>query len=261
MNLKNKLFLVTGGGSGMGQQLVLSLLKRECKVIAVDINEAGLEDTARLSDNNPMLTHYVLNVTDKDAVNRLANEIISFNGIDGIINNAGIIQPFVRTEEIDANTAKRIFDVNFWGTLNMIQAFLPHLRTRNEAMVVNVSSMGGFLPIPGQAIYGASKAAVKMLSESIAMEIRGTNASVMTVFPGAINTNIKINSGISAAKNEDAAGKALSPETAAEMIVNAMMTNETELYVGRDSQMMGLLVRTDPSEAKNKIASMINHKF
>lgn len=261
MDLKNKRFLVTGSGSGMGQQLVLSLLKRECNVIAVDINEEGLEETTDLSNHNPLLSHYVLNVTDKHTVNRLANEILSFCNVDGIINNAGIIQPFVRTEAIDINIAKHIFDVNFWGVLNLIQAFLPHLQTRSKAKIINVSSMGGFLPIPGQTIYGASKAAVKMLSESLAMELRETNVSVMTVFPGAMDTNIKSNSGISSVTDKSNADRALKPGIAAEMIISAIESDETELYVGEDAKTMGQLIKSNPNQAKEKIASIINHKF
>jgi short-subunit dehydrogenase len=78
----------------------------------------------------------------------------------------------------------------------MTKTFLPHLLKRSEGIIVNVSSMGGFLPVPGQTIYGSSKAAVKLFTEGLNSELTGTNVHVMGVFPGAIGTNIAANSGV-----------------------------------------------------------------
>ncbi|HRD39265.1 MAG TPA: SDR family NAD(P)-dependent oxidoreductase, partial [Bacteroidia bacterium] len=70
------------------------------------------------------------------------------------------------------------------------KSFLPHLLKRPEAHIVNISSMGGFLPVPGQSIYGATKAAVKLLTEGLRSELLDTNVRVTLIFPGAIGTNI-----------------------------------------------------------------------
>ncbi|WP_252629481.1 SDR family oxidoreductase, partial [Enterobacter sp. JH539] len=90
------------------------------------------------------------------------------------INNAGIIQPFVKIDQLGYEVVERVFNVNFYGTLYMTKTFLPHLLTRPEAHIVNVSSMGGFLPVPGQTIYGASKAAVKLFTEGLHSELADT---------------------------------------------------------------------------------------
>jgi short-subunit dehydrogenase len=74
--------------------------------------------------------------------------------------------------ELGYEAIERVMNVNFYGTLYMTKTFLPHLLTRPEAHVVNVSSMGGFLPVPGQVIYGASKAAVKLLTEGLHSELQ-----------------------------------------------------------------------------------------
>ena len=76
----------------------------------------------------------------------------------------------------------------------MTKSFLPHLLKRPEAHIVNVSSMGGFLPVPGQTIYGASKAAVKLLTKGLHSELPGMNVKVTIIFPGAVNTNMTKNS-------------------------------------------------------------------
>jgi short-subunit dehydrogenase len=91
---------------------------------------------------------------------------------------------------------ERVLNVNLYGVIYMTKAFLPHLLTRPEAHIVNVSSMGGFFPVPGQSLYGASKAAVKLLTEGLYSELIDTNVRVTAVFPGAIATNISQNSGL-----------------------------------------------------------------
>ena len=261
MELKDKRILVTGGGSGMGRELILTLLEKGCYVIAVDINEDGLKETYRLTGSHKRFTYAVTDSADTRAVNCLANNILSCSDIDGVINNAGIIQPFLHTEFIAHDVAKRIFNVNFWGTLNMIQSFLPHLKKRPNAMLVNVSSMGGFLPIPGQSIYGASKAAVKMLSESLNIELRSTNVKVITVFPGAMNTDIKKNSEIADDATLENAKNALQPNVAARIIITAVEKENATIYIGEDSKMMRQLYEIDPERAINVISSTINHKI
>ena len=116
--------------------------------------------------------------------------------VDGLLNVAGIIQRFVKLQELEFDEIERVMNVNFWGVVNMTKAFLPELLARPTAAVLTVSSMGGFLPVPGQAAYGASKAAVKLFTEALYAETRGTNLSVTVVFPGGVGTNITANSGV-----------------------------------------------------------------
>jgi NADP-dependent 3-hydroxy acid dehydrogenase YdfG len=95
----------------------------------------------------------VVNVADRSAVEALPTDIIGrFGSVDCIINNAGIIQPFTKLNDLDYSIIERVFNVNLFGTLFMTKAFLPHLLLRPEAHIVNLSSMGGFLPVPGQTI-------------------------------------------------------------------------------------------------------------
>ena len=198
MKVQNKVIVVTGGGNGIGRELVLNLLSRGARVAAVDIDESGLQETARLAeDKKDKLSMHIVNITDRDAVAALPEQVIAQHGaVDGVINNAGIIQPFVRVQELGYDAIERVMNVNFYGTLYMTKAFLPHLLKRPEAHIVNLSSMGGFLPVPGQSLYGASKAAVKLLTEALNSELKTTNVGVTVVFPGAIGTNIAVNSGV-----------------------------------------------------------------
>jgi NAD(P)-dependent dehydrogenase (short-subunit alcohol dehydrogenase family) len=165
MKAKNKVFVVTGGGSGVGRELVMVLLTRGAKVAAVDINPAALEETARLTgDGRPRLSTHVVNVADSASVEALPECIVTRHGaVDGIINCAGIIHPFNDVNTLDHAVIERVMRVNFFGTLSMTKAFLPYLSARPEAHITNISSAGALSPVPGETIYGASKAAVKIL--------------------------------------------------------------------------------------------------
>lgn len=256
MELENKVIAVTGGGSGIGRELVLNLLAKHARVAAVDVSESALRETLEFAGNRKdSLSMHVLDVADRDSVAELPEQVISEHGeVDGIINNAGIIQPFVRVNDLDYATIERVMNINFYGTLYMTKAFLPHLLKRPESHIVNVSSMGGFLPVPGQSIYGASKAAVKLLTEGLRSELMETNVRVTVVFPGATGTNIAANSGIDLSLESESGSdlrvmKPLEPSRAAQIIVEGVERNRYRILVGADSRLMDLFYRASPRHA------------
>ncbi|GEM82298.1 SDR family NAD(P)-dependent oxidoreductase [Meiothermus hypogaeus] len=253
MQVQGKVIAVTGGGSGMGRHLVLHLLSKGARVAAVDINEAGLQETASLAANPERLSTHVLNITERASVEALPAEVVARHGaVDGLINNAGIIQPFVRINDLDYAAIERVINVNFYGTLYMTKAFLPHLLARPEAHIVNISSMGGFLPVPGQSLYGASKAAVKLLTEGLYAELLGTSVRVTEVFPGAVATNITANSGVEIRQMESqgrSSLKPLPPEEAARRIIAGVEQNRFRVLVGSDARLMDFLYRLAPAWA------------
>jgi len=264
MKIQNKIIVVTGGGNGIGRELVLRLLAKDARVAAVDISEAGLKETADLAGGRKdKLSLHVVNITDRAAVEALPEQVIAKHGaVDGLINVAGIIQPFVRINDLEYAAIERVMNVNFYGTLYMIKAFLPRLLKRPEAHVANVSSMGGFLPVPGQGIYGASKAAVKLMTEALHSELSNTNVKVTVVYPGAIGTNIANNSGVGHTLNmpDDAQRQSipmLAPDKAAQIIVDAIERDKYEILVGRDSAFMNFIYRISPERAARFISKQM----
>jgi short-subunit dehydrogenase len=138
--------------------------------------------------------------------------------------------------------------------LYMTKTCLPYLLQRPESHIVNISSMGGFLPVPGQTIYGASKAAVKLFTEGLHSELTDTNVRVTIVFPGAIGTHIAENSGVSASaemeeKAKSSSIKMLPASKAAELIIEGMEKNAYRVLVGSDSKFMDFLYRLNPKYA------------
>ena len=264
MKTQNKIIVVTGGGNGIGRELVLHLLNKGARVTALDISEAGLKETAELAgDKKDKLSLHVVNITDRAAVEALPEQVIAKHGaVDGVINVAGIIQPFVRINDLDYAAIERVMNVNFYGTLYVTKTFLPHLLKRPEAHIANVSSMGGFLPVPGQGIYGASKAAVKLMTEALHSELSNTNVKVTVIFPGAIGTNIAGNSGVGDSLKVDASSnqramKVLPPSKAAEIIVDGIERDEYEILVGRDSAFMNFIYRLSSKRAARFISKQM----
>jgi short-subunit dehydrogenase len=257
MKLSTCTALVTGAGNGMGRQLVISLIKRGAKVAALDIDESALVETARLSGGNSSnLKSLVIDLTDEAKVAMLPDQIAKdFSAIDLLINNAGIIQPFVRINQLEKKVANRVMQINFFGPLNLIKAFLPSFLEKESAHIVNISSMGAYTPVPGQSLYGASKAALAALTAGLRSELAQTKVVVTTVYPGAIATNIAANSGIdlSSLSAPSKKIKMTSPEMAAAAILRAIERNKAQVFIGRDAKTMNFLARLNPLFAANLI--------
>ncbi|WP_024296367.1 SDR family NAD(P)-dependent oxidoreductase [Lacrimispora indolis] len=261
MKAFNKNIVVTGGGNGVGRQLVLELLSKGATVIAVDKNQMALNETIEISGNNSRLYTHAVDISNIRDVVAFTDEAVSkYKNIDGLINCAGIIQPFLKLEELELDHIDRVMNVNFYGTLYMTKSFLPFLKERPESHLINISSMGGFLPVPGQGIYGASKAAVKVMTEALHSELANTTVNVTVVFPGGVATDIKINSEIKGSKSvaEDARAKnLLSPEQAAKLIVAAMENNRFRVFIGKDCRIMNALYRLWPEYAMKLIRKVL----
>lgn len=257
MNVSGKVFVVTGGGAGIGRATVLELLRRGARVASIDLNAQALEETAKAADAGERLSSHALSITDREAILALPSAVVAAHGqIDGLINIAGIIQPFVHISELSFEQMERVIDVNFWGTVNTVKAFLPVLLERPEASLVNISSMGAILPVPGQSAYGASKAAVSLLTEGLYAELQGTSVTVTEVFPGAVATEITKNSGLvtEASDTSGSSHKMTSAPDAAAQIVDAIEKKRFRLHIGADSKLFDTLSRLMPQRAIKLIA-------
>lgn len=186
----NKVVLLTGGSSGIGQQTALALAASGCKVYEISRNASVI----------PGVTHISADVTRESAVKAAVNQVIFEEGrIDILINNAGFgISGAV--EFTETSEAQRQFDVNFFGMVRMCQAVLPYMRKAGRGRIVNLSSVAAVIPIPFQTFYSASKAAINAYTMALANEIRPYGISVCAVMPGDIRT------GFTAARRKEAAG-------------------------------------------------------
>ncbi|MFS0864288.1 SDR family NAD(P)-dependent oxidoreductase [Fredinandcohnia sp. 179-A 10B2 NHS] len=258
MKVVDKVIVVTGAGGGIGRELVRQLLEKEAKVAAI-IHKNGREKLQTFSDiYGDRMSIHTANIANRDDVEKLPEEIIETHGsVDGIINNAGIIQPFVSVNDLEYEQIQWVMDVNFNGTLYMCKTFLPHLLSRPEAHIANVASMGGSLPIPQQTIYCASKAAVKMFTEALHSELRKTNVGVTLIIPGGVDTDLVEKAKVEKAGADNHSYKLLSPIDAASIIIKGIEDKKYRVLAGNDSKIMDILYRLNPKKATEIIAKKI----
>jgi NAD(P)-dependent dehydrogenase (short-subunit alcohol dehydrogenase family) len=251
--VRGKVAVITGAGSGIGQALAYDLARRGAKLALSDIDPDGLADTVKQVQVIGAAVHAArLDVTDRPAVLRYADEIVGRYGVVNIvINNAGIA--FTGDiADMSFEQVERVLDVDFWGVVNGTKAFLPHLIASGDGHVVNVSSLFGLMAVPGQGAYNAAKFAVRGFTEALRMEMQvaGHPVRVTCVHPGGIKTNIVRNSG--AVHGQDVAeltamfDKKLaktSAESAARSIRRAVIGNRPRAVVGWDAKILDVLVR------------------
>lgn len=262
MNVNQKVIVVTGAANGMGRETTRELVRRGAIVAAVDIDQHALNETVTLTNATPQqLSTHVVDITNLVHVAALPAAVIAAHGaVDGLINVAGIIHKFRKINELSYEEIHRVMNVNYFGTVHMVKAFLPYLLQRPQAQILNIASMGGYVPVPGQAIYCSSKAAIKLFSEGLRSELAGTRVGVNVIFPGAIATNISVNSGAATAA-EIAAMQAQSTssikttpaDVAGKIIVDAFIRNQFHAFIGFDAKLMYWLSRIMPEGAANII--------
>lgn len=265
MTIQDKTIVVTGAGNGVGRELTLQLLAHGAKVACVDINASGLAETLRIAEAyKERVSVFQADITDSGAIGEIAGKIIEqFGAVDALINNAGIIHSFLHVEDMNTAAIERVMRVNFFGTLNMIKAFLPYLQMQPSSYIVNLSSAGALAPMPGETAYGASKAAVRLLTEGLRYELHDSGVRVMAIFPGGINTNIIQNSDVRVASSIDQlrarlAFLLLSPQKVAKRVIRGMKRNQTRLVLGIDAVIMDVFCRISPTIAPRFLYRVID---
>ena len=200
-SFEGKLAVVTGGGSGIGRELVVQLAAAGCAVAACDLNEAGLAETAARAEGGARVTTHVCNIADGEAVERFRDEVMDQHATDHVhlvFSNAGIggggsfvVGPRDEWE--------RTFGVCWGGVYNCARAFVPLLIASDEGCLVNTSSVNGFwtTAVPGMphTAYSSAKFAVKGFSEALLEDFRvnAPHVKVAVVMPGHIGTDIVTN--------------------------------------------------------------------
>jgi NADP-dependent 3-hydroxy acid dehydrogenase YdfG len=267
MNIKDNVFVITGAGNGIGRAIALEILAMGGEVAGCDIKLEDLKQTKSLAgDLGEKMSVFELDITDTQKVADFPSLVIEKHGkVDGLLNVAGIIQPFIKFMDLPIEKINQVMNVNFNGTLHMIRAFLPHLlNNKTKASIVNISSMAGFVPFPRQSIYGASKGALKMLSEGLYAELKDTNVTVSVVSPGGVATDIIINSKLEM-KNSDSkkskSYKLLTPKQAAEIVVDTIVKEKFKVVAGKDAKSMDILYRISPKKAINILIKNMKGMF
>ena len=263
--LNDKVVVITGAGSGIGRALSLNLARRGALLALSDVDEAGLAETVALAEKAGALQVRSdrLDVADRDAMSRYALDVVQqFGRVNVVINNAGVslTGDFTDLEYTDIDW---VVGVNFWGVVHGTKEFLPHLIASGDGHVVNLSSLFGLISMPGQSIYNATKYAVRGMSEALREEmlVAGHPVGVTSVHPGGIKTDIVRNSRVSAKEDKAATSELfdkklakMTPERAAEIIVNGILKNKARVLVGLDAHAMHHLAKLLGSRYQDVVA-------
>jgi short-subunit dehydrogenase len=189
-------------------------------------------------------------------------------GLNIVVNNAGVAL-MGTFDEIDQVQMDWLMNINFWGVVHGTRAFLPHLATRREAHIVNVSSIFGIVAPPGQTAYAAAKFAVRGFSEALRHELQmaGSPVRLSVVHPGGIATNIARNSRTGTGMTDNArraqsierfdAVAKTTPKDAALRIIRGIEKNQPRILIGGDARMMDLLQRFRPATYWSVLARRI----
>ncbi|MEV5947139.1 SDR family oxidoreductase [Streptomyces sp. NPDC051993] len=190
--------LITGGGSGIGQATVLRLLAEGGHVVAADVSEAGLKDTAdKAGAGVGRLTTLVLDIADEDSVRAgVAAAVGALGGLDVLVNAAGILRSS-HTHETSLADFNKIIAVNLTGTFLMIREAIPALLEGNGAAVVNFSSTSAAFAHPYMAAYAASKGGIQSMTHALAAEYAKQGIRFTAVQPGSISSGMTDGSGAS----------------------------------------------------------------
>lgn len=245
-SLKDKVVVITGAGSGIGRALALNLAGKGSLLALSDVDEAGLAETVRLvtAAGAQKVRSDRLDVADRDAFSRYALDVVEdFGRVNVVINNAGVA---LSGDLVDLEYADMdwITGINFWGVVHGTKEFLPHLIASGDGHVVNLSSLFGLVSMPGQSMYNASKYAVRGMTEALREEmlIAKHPVGVTSVHPGGIKTAIARNARVSAKEDKEATASLfdkklakMTPERAAEIIVNGILKNRARVLVGLDA--------------------------
>jgi len=194
-----KVWFVTGASKGLGLSLVNQLLKAGQSVAATSRNINDL--TKAVNSNSEKFLPLAVNLSDELSVEHAINATIAqFGKIDVIINNAGYgIGGSI--EELTDEETRQSFDVNVFGTLNVIRKASPHLRTQGSGHIINIASIAGIAGATGWSVYSATKAAVIALSEVLAEDVKEFGIKVTVVAPGAFRTSFLTQESLVLAKN------------------------------------------------------------
>ncbi|MDT7600432.1 MAG: hypothetical protein QOK26_2509, partial [Pseudonocardiales bacterium] len=243
-NFTDRVAVITGAGSGIGRALALDLAGRGARLALSDVDEVAVADTAaRCEKLGVQARGYQLDVSDRAAMTAHADQVVAeFGRVNLVVNNAGVAL-MATVEDMSYEDFDWIVGINFWGVVHGTKAFLPHLIASGDGHLVNISSVFGFVGVPTQSAYNATKFAVRGFTEALRQEmlLEKRRVGVSCVHPGGIRTNIARdarapeNSTSQQRANDFSRIARTTPEQAAKTILRGVERKRARILIGPDA--------------------------
>jgi dehydrogenase/reductase SDR family protein 7B len=242
-----KIAWITGASSGIGESLVYEFVKRGATVVASSNDLSGLERVKAACADRSSLVHCVpFDLADTSGIEKtVEQEINKFGRIDFLINIGGISQR-ARIDETPIWLDRKIFEINYFGTIALTKAVLPYMLRQQSGHILATSSISGRFGFPLRSAYSASKQALHGFFETLYLENKKFNIRSSVIIPGRVRTSISFHAlnaeGKEHGRLDEGLAKGISPQTAAEIIIKGIQRNKREILVGR-SELILLHIR------------------
>jgi len=244
MKFHNKVVWITGASSGIGEALAYAFAAEGALLVLSARREEELQRVAKTCSNAYVLPFDMLSLADH--ADRVQDVINTYGRIDYLVLNAGVSQrSFVKDTEFDVY--RRLFEVNFFSIVSLTQAVLPFFTAQKSGVFVPIASVAGRISTPRRAAYGATKHALIGFFDSVRAEVFADGIRVTTILPGYIKTNISLHAmnekGEAYGKMDPNQAKGLDPNFTAQKILQAILTEKNEFFVGGFLEGFGLFVK------------------
>lgn len=187
--IRDGVIVIVGSASGIGAATARRLAGEGARLVLADINDTALEaQRAQLAAAGYPVTAIPVDAADPDSVDELIDgSLMAFGRIDALVNCAGVVDPGP-LDRLSIESVRRLVETNLLGTIHTTRALLPYFRRAAGGHFVHVASLGGIVPMPGEAVYSATKFAVRGFCQSLALELRGTPLTVSVISPDSVDT-------------------------------------------------------------------------
>ncbi len=250
MKLAGRTILITGGTSGIGLELARQLVARRNTVIITGRDQQRLKETESAL---PGIHTMQSDASKPDEIRALLQRVeAEFPACDTLINNAGIMRNLNVNQPRPLSDLTREVDINLNGPVQMVQEFLPHLKSKPNALIVNVSSGLAYVPFPLSPVYSASKAGLHAFTRCLRVQLKGSHVTVVELAPPLVETNLTVGEFDTEMKGQ----KGMAADVLVRKAIAGIEAGKTEIRPGL-SNVLYLMSRLLPSLPFGQMAKMV----
>lgn len=245
-NLSGKVIIVTGAGKGIGAATAKVLARAKAKVVLASLHSDGLESVAQqIRDSGGDCIYIQCDVRNMNDVKKVIDASLQhYETVDGLVNNAGTIQPLAKIVDADPDLWKKCVETHLMGSLYFVKSVLPIFLENGSGTIINISSGAAELPLVGWGAYNTAKASLMMFSQVLHKEMQETGIRVFSVKPGTVDTKMQEEIRIANVNDTPAANipkEELTPPSHPASAIRYLFTDEADDLAG-----MELDVRHEP---------------